>query len=435
MTTTTKKNTPSLPSSRMAQVSPQGDDGAGTAIMEGGQAAAAKERAMIAAATGIVLSTQGGGMQQFGSTSGGLIYDEGTKMLDSGRKVALASRDAWDELPTLNQASVAHSALIATEGRKDYTDISLANLIVDDRGMLTRANGGLRFSRWSWGQLRSHAPADAVVANNLNSWLPGSDYVGTFRTRFPNTDTKTREMFAMVSDKYAVLDGHEVLEMAAATLPAETRARVEYDADTTLLKLDATLHNSYELEDDIVVGRLHRIGLRGSTKDNGGQSHRWQLFAERIACINCTIIPFTIAGIERAHVGDFMQIRHDIQQLLDQAERVMGVFSEHWKAAHVTRVFAGATVAESAADIFERLIRGGWITVKGVKDSELIASLVDAWSDEPGNTYQAINRAITLAAHKFQWPQDGQQALEEQAGIILFQRQEVMADLKLNLLA
>ena len=207
----------------------------------------------------------------------------------------------------------------------------------------------------------------------------------------------------------------------------ETDADIVINTGTVTAGADVTITS----EDDITVGRLHRLGLRGSTKDNGGQAHRWRLYAERIACINCTLIPFFIAGIERNHQGDPAVLVNEIQALLNRAEEIMAVFSQHWRGAHVTRVFNGSTTAENAADVFGRLVDGGWVNVTRVKRDELIASLVDAWKEEPGNTYQAINRAITRAAHKFEWPGDGQEELEEQAGILLYQRPEVMQSLAL----
>ena len=400
----------------------------GRDIVESARAAAANERALVQDITGIELSAKGMGMDGF-STPGGLVYDEGTKMLDSGVAVALASRTEWDALPLATVAAAEHAATIAAEGRKDYREIKLSNLVVDHEGHLTRANGGLRFSDWSWGQVRGMAPRGTALRNNFNSWMRTSDYVGTFRTRYPDSETRTRELFAAVSDKYAVNDGHEVLSMVADQLPGMTRGRISYDADTTRVEADMTIHNPYELEDDIAVGRLHRMGLRYTTRDDGGERHRLRLYAERIACINCTLIPFDIAGIERVHVGDPAQIWQDIAALVARSADIMGQFADHWQAAHVTRVFNGTSMVDEAQAMFGRLVDGGFIDANGTSKKVLVERLVAAWADEPGNTYQAINRAITRAAHGFDWATGTSDDLEDQAGVLLYQRVQVLNSL------
>lgn len=405
---------------------------AGKTILPRAKAAAANERAMLKDVAGVELGSKGLGFDD-ALTTGGLVYDEGTKMLGSGVQVALDSRMKWDKLPTANVAAADHYDEVTAEQRSDYRGIALSGLVVDEKGHLTRANGGLRFSDWSWGQVRAMAAKNTPLRNNFNAWLPKSAKTATFRTRHPNLETHTRELFAAVSGKYTVADGHKLLKTISGGLPSETRGRVDYDQDTTRLSADLTLQNPYEIEDDIAVGRLHRLGVRLTTRDDGGERIRIRLYAERIACINCTLIPVEIAGIDHVHKGNVRYIMQAVRNLTSNAGRIMGEFAEHWSAAHITRVFDGAATSEQAQKVFVKLIDGGFVNANGIKKAELVERLVGAWSIEPGNTYQAINRAITRAAHGYSWAPEVDEQLEEQAGQLLYQRVQVVNQLGISI--
>lgn len=410
---------------------PAGELIPGRDIVESGRQVAANERELVKDITGIELSSKGGGMEAF-DPAGALIYDEGTKMMAQGVEKAMDSRNTWDSLPTARVATATLSAEVKAERRKDYQDVELANLIVDAEGHLTRANGGLRFTDWSWSQVRSMAPRGIALRNNFNSWLGESEASAVFRTRNPDPSTKTRQLFAAVSDRYAVTDGHDVLARVADRLPGMTRGRVTYSPSTTRLEADMTLHNPYECEDDVVVGRLHRLGLRYTTRDDGGERHRLRLYAERIACINCTLIPFDIAGLDKIHTGDAAAVWQAIDEILVHAESIMGQFADHWHAAHVTRIMDGAGTAEGAQGVFGRLVDAGLVEAGGIKRDVLVGRLVNAWASEPGYTYQSVNRAITRAAHGYSWAEGVSDELEEQAGQLLYQRVHVLNELQLG---
>ena len=402
----------------------------GKTIVESARKVAANERAILKDVSGIDLSAKGGA--EFGSTDGGLIYDEGTAMLDCGVQVALNSRAAWDKLPTAKTEASRHNAVVEAEERKDYSRTALKGLILDDKGLLTRANGGLRFTDASWGQFRAMAPRGVELRNNFNTWLPESTVSSTLRTRRPDRETQTRELYAAVSRKYAVNDGHKVLNRIAEVLPAMTRARVDYDPETTRLEADLTLHNPYEMKDDIAVGRLHRLGVRYTTRDNGGERHRIRFYGERIACINCTLIPFDIVGLERVHVGSPAAIWTQINRILADADNIMGEFARHWEGAHMSRIVEGAGTPDEVKAVFGQLVDGGFIDTDGTSNKVLVTRLMESWSTEPGYTYQAVNRAVTRAAHGFDWSSGVSDDLEDQAGQLLYQRVSVLNSLGLN---
>lgn len=119
---------------------------------------------------------------------------------------------------------------------------------------------------------------------------------------------------------------------------------------------------------------------------------------------------------------DHARIIKMIHELAQKAGHAMSEFADHWRAAHVTRVFNDSYTADDARAAFEKLVEGGFVNVK-TDDAAVVDKLVTAWRVEPGNTYQAINRAITRAAHADTWKVDADtEALEEQAGQLLYNR-------------
>jgi hypothetical protein len=101
----------------------------------------------------------------------------------------------------------------------------------------------------------------------------------------------------------------------------------------------------------------------------------------------------------------------------------MAMFADAWREAHMVRVFQGM----DARECFARLIKGGFIGDKTMDTDELLDRLLTAWKCEPGDSYQAINRAITRAAQTYSY--DDMDTLEAQAGELLFNRVQVCYDM------
>jgi hypothetical protein len=375
------------------------------------------ERELANRLTGLELS--GKAMTGQGAT----FFDEGTVLMEGFAETALRSRQEWEARPTVREAAAAHAATIAAERRKDYRDVALAKLIIDESGYLTRANGGLRPTESSWRQLTAKAPSGTAVTWNLNSWLAKSPDVALLRTRHPDAETGTRELFAALSSKYAVLDGHDLVNRMAERLPAQARAELKYEPISTRLQFSASLHNPYAAGgDEVAVGRMHQVGIRLRTADHGRESIRIRAFVERIRCINCTLVPATWSKVSRRHVGDAGAIYDAAQALFEQAGSVMEAFDEHWSAAAAVQAFAEVEGSASARLAFEALVRRKIVEVPGVERATLVDDLVSAWEYEPGTSWQAVQRAITRAAHTSGYGLDESDTLEDQAGELLFAR-------------
>jgi hypothetical protein len=355
-----------------------------------------------------------------------LYFAPGTTMYAEGTARALASRAAWEKLPTAQDAAVTHAAVIAAEKRADKV-VNVKGSYLDHHGNLVVGEGRYRPTPHSWSQLRAlHNGAD--VPHNFNSWLPGTDETRRLRTRFPSdTSDNYRELYAAVSENYTIIGSDEILSWAADKLPAPTRARVQYSPRSTHLQADLSLHNPYEVADEIAVGRLHRIGFRFTTSDRGDRRLDIRAYVERIRCRNCTLLPKSVVHVQRTHRGNPDAVWQEVTRVINHADALMRDFAEHWEAASMARIFDGVHDEQAATEAFVSLIRAGWI--KASDEENMVTRLVSAWGAEPGNSYQAINRAITRAAHTYQWSGTQRQDLEEQAGQLLYQRVQVFQDL------
>ena len=346
-------------------------------------------------------------------------HKQGTPVED--REAMRRGRRAWDDLPIARDATEDHATRVReTERRRDAT-VDLRTVHVTQNGQLWRGGGYLRPTRRSWGQLSRMSPQGTEIPHNLNSWMPesasssGSDREALFRTRMgPNG----RELFAALSPRYAVADGHVVARAIANRLPSDARARINYDAEKTRHRVDFSLINPYEAPDEMVVGNLHTLHLTYSTRDDGGASHALNFRVERISCSNTMVVPMQIAGLKVRHVGDAASLWDKAAGVLGHAERIMNEFSDHWADARTRVVFAEGG---DPADVFSQVVKNGVLRIDGVSDTALIKRLVAAYEDEPGSSYQAVINAVTRSAHQDPWSFEASEQLEEQAGRMLWQ--------------
>jgi hypothetical protein len=355
-----------------------------------------------------------------------LYFASGTKMLASGEAVAREYRRSWEQRPLVGEGMDALYQRVQSERRKDLV-VPAHELLLDNQGRLTRGNGGaLVPTGHAFRQLANGAPAelDAGLKANLNLWMPGVDPKRKvcLRTRNPNAETKTRELFAAVSPKYAAFDSDTLAQACKRLLPADARVTVEYDGART--QLDVSYANPYEVADEIAVGRLHRVGLRIDTADDGSRGFRIRLYAERIACINCTILADGRLTFSRRHIGNVDAFAKLVQEALSSTGNAIRDFGRLWGEANERAIHDAYDGTQlSASECFKRLITAEYVKVPHVKPGELHTALMTAWEQEPGDTAAAVNRAITRLAHeasgswKSQWYQDD---LETAAGELLY---------------
>lgn len=384
---------------------------AGVTIRENARARAAAETSKARAELGLKLDDSE------------LYFASGTKMLADGEKKAREYRQEWEKRPLVGEAMDSLHATISAERRRDFS-VKASELRLDEQGRLTRGKGGAIIpTAHAFSQLCNRSPFDNTLRYNVNAWIAGCNKTLKLRTRNPNTEQQTREAFAIVSPKYAAFDSDQVARAVKELVPADTRATVEYDGSRT--QIDVSYSNPYELGDEIAVGRLHRVGLRIDKADDGTRAFRIRLYAERIACINCTILADSRLTFNRRHVGSLKAFRELVRDALASTGNAIRGFGDLWREANERAIhdsFGGTAL--SAQQCFKRLIAAKYLHVPHVKAPDLLGKLMDAWSVEPGDTAAAVNRAITRLAHtesswKSRWYQDD---LETVAGELLYQK-------------
>lgn len=404
-----------LPGDELKSADPIDAPIVGETILEPARELAEKEEALAESALGVVLPTE--------------FYAKGTKMMADGEAVARGyAREFKSRNLTAIECADAKAAITA-ENRTDV-EVPLKDLTVDDRGVLVGPdNLELELTEQAFRQLSSHAMVSVPKAlrGNVNLWLPRSRKVLKARTRDKRKGRLTpakREMFALVTDKYTPFDIDEVAGAIAETLGKDDLSRAVFKYDGSKAKFDVCLNAEYSMPDELAVGRVHRVGARIETADDGTSGIWAKLYAERISCINCTILKGDNCVFYRKHVGSVDECVDLFKEAMGYADVAIAQFAELWGMAG-DNVYKDTETGEqlSASEAMKRLVGKGLVHVPYVKGGALLSKLEDAWNVEPGDSVQSVNRAITRMAHSESWKSKWYtEEVEEQAGELLYNR-------------
>lgn len=382
---------------------------AGVDIVAGAKAKSAEEMAMVKEVLGVEAPST--------------FYESGTKMLDSGEERAYQLRAQWENRPLVADAMDALVKTVVKENRRDVIS-PIAMGRVDGDGFLRGIDGKLlNFTERAWVQLQRYAPerVPSKLRSNVNYWMGDMEKELRWRTRYPKG--RSADCYSVVSKRYQPFDEDRVAAIVQEHMPKDSRATVIYDGTRT--SIDVSLANPYEIAEEMGVGRLHRVGVRVDTSNDGTGGLRIRAFAERIACINCTIMANDELVIHRRHIGSVDSFVNDVTQAVSQLGGAMDEFSALWREANEKRIhdtYNGTPL--SAEEVFKRLVVQGYVHVPGVKSSKMVTLLMREWEQEPGDTAAAVNRAVTRLANggggwKSQWYND---ELEQMAGELLYQQ-------------
>lgn len=353
---------------------------------------------------------------QLGISQRDTFFAYGTKMLDMGERRARQLRSEWEARPLVTDGMAELVKLIEGEKRQDAV-IPLDGFKLDGDGFLTREGKSTRLdpSDRAWSQIISMgraagvAPANAA-AGNLNRWLHRMKRDALVRTRRPGDGT--RDLFAVLSPKYATVDADRIARSVAATAPKGARVVVRYDGHR--IEIDVSLAAEHNVGDgSLGVGRLHRVGFRITSADDGTEAIKVRVYAERIACINCTILADERLTLNRKHVGQADVVRMMVVDAMAQAATAINRFGQLWSEVNRTKV--------DAPELIKRVAYSGELEIPGVDSATLHGMLVGTFAKEPGNTLADVHNAVTRLAHEGAWSSawvtDG---IEESAGRLLY---------------
>ncbi len=368
------------------------------------------------------------------------FFPHGTHLGAGGAKLARRDRAEFLAQPGLEEGMDELPATVERECRADHW-ADLGACQVDALGQLAtepdlRSGVGIPRlipSETGWSRLAAFAPAEiaAGLRTNINAWARRrrGDEV---RLRTRDTEQgSARELYAVVSPKYVPYALDAIATDVAQHLPADARVRVRYDRQRA--RVDAVLHNPHHFPDSsgtASVGEAHRLTLRITTADDGTGGFALTWAAERIRCVNLTLLRGARTVFRARHT------REDLAGVIVAALKAQGEIAEQfaatWRAAW-TSFYIDQSRRSGQLDGREALRRiayHGIVRIPGLRKADVWAAIRDAWEAEPGNTVAHVHNALTRAAHQARtvrpWAPDETEALASEA---LYQRVHVLADI------
>ncbi len=365
------------------------------------------------------------------------VYEIGSRVNETGVGNFRASRQQWEEYPTLPELERVFCDRVAAEERRDYI-MAARDIAATDDGRVTgsisyieddvscvdafdaklteRALLGMA-SRVTPGGAKylAQCPADLRAAN-LRYWLgQRGDAKLTLRTR---KSGEGRELYAACGPKYASFDADKVMQKAAAAIGHDARGKVTYDGYR--MTLDAIFHSNVQPA-KAVAGEFFKGIIRVRAADDGSGSINVSLGLWRNLCLNLIVIDFSKVLVgKRSHVGADT-IEADIAELMAVANERIGLVVGKWSEANVEDVLARYDL-QDVDQVFRGLVLNGAVHATGVKPDEMIERLHRAWEREPGYSKTSILNAITRAAHEEEWRSwSDAEELESTAGELLYQ--------------
>ena len=149
-----------------------------------------------------------------------------------------------------------------------------------------------------------------------------------FRTR---KNGNNRSIFGVVGENYKAFDADKVACMVAdAISDMPFKAELKYNADTTNLMMDITMHAPEDLV-DFSAGDLYEVGFRFKSNDRGGGSINGSAIAFWNECLNMIILHSQKKEIMRAiHKGNMTEKMNAIREAMNAARPAMERFAQHW---------------------------------------------------------------------------------------------------------
>lgn len=372
-----------------------------------------------------------------GIDTGSTFFPHGTELIDVGKKFAKRDRADFLRLPGLEEGMDQLRAAVQAEERADHW-VDLGGVSVDYLGRVVCERDQrtpdaiiprLVPSEGGWQRLAAFAPEDvpAGLRSNVNAWAGrrrGAEV--RVRTRAAVAGADARELYAVVSPRYVPYDVDAIAADVAELLPADARVRVRYDRQRT--RIDAVLANPHHFPDSsgaASVGEAHRLTLRIRTADDGtgGFSLTWA--AERIRCVNLTLLRGSRTVFRARHTRD--DLAEVVREALAAQGAVAEAFASTWRSAW-TSYYSDQAGKLGGFEALRRIAYHGLVRIPGLGKVDTFAALREAFEVEPGDTVAAVHNAITRAAHtapvapRARWCDD---EAEDQAGDLLAQHAHV----------
>lgn len=348
------------------------------------------------------------------------LFSLGTPVVELGHANARASRAAFEALPSLPDAALEFAGEITRERRRDRLvavdqiralpsgAVAVRNQAgIEHTSAITReAFRGLTSNRLgiSHAGYLDHCDPD-LRAYNVNRWIMRQPQtLATLRVR-DSADGKGREIFAVVSDSYqGGVSVSDVASIAAESLPADTRAEIDYDGRR--VQIDAQYHSDVEPE-RYVCGEIFKAGVRLTAADDGTGGIKVSAFLIRNLCLNLIVLDRSeIEVASLRHIGDRDGLREAVAAATRKASASIQHFTEAWGKANQERLFGLAdekcvTVEDLLGGIFMAQLRSAreLAAVRGRKPA-IVAGLLGAVArdERRPDRPEAVTRAHVVNA-------------------------------------
>jgi hypothetical protein len=375
-----------------------------------------------------------------GIDTGTTFFPHGTEVLATAKAKARSDRANFLALPGLEEGMDELRATVERENRADHW-VDLGGCHVDYLGQVV-AERDLRSgvemprlvpSETGWQRLAAFAPKDVAggLRSNVNAWA-GRRRGDEVRLRTRDTvNGAARELYSVVSPKYVPYDLDAIAADVARHLPADARVRVRYDRARA--RIDAVLCNPHHFPDSTgtaSVGEAHRLALRITTADDGTGGFALTWAAERIRCINLTLLRGKRTVFRARHT------REDLADVVAAALAAQGEIAEQfaasWRAAWTSYYVDQSTRGDEldGLEALRRMVFHGLVRLPGLRKPDVWSAVKAAWDAEPGDSVAHLHNALTRAAHEAaetrSWADD---ELEDDASKLLHQRMHVLADI------
>jgi hypothetical protein len=357
-------------------------------------------------------------------------------------KIAKA-RNAFMALDPAPEGLTRLEDAVLAEDRQDLTVKVGRRELEEDKVLYTSIAGGWYTATRNQATCENFAPTERAYQQllakrpaghpapgpDVNAWIgdvEGHDVVLRHR-KLPAERQRAyagaRECYAVVSPSYVPYDLNEAAADLRKIVPHDARVRSRYDGARATV--DIVLQNPYRLDGETVaaVGETHRVVLRMRTADDGSGGYHLSLLAERVRCINLTLLHAKRSLFHGTHRQE--GLRELAQQALDQVEPVMAQFAETWRASwgeYWADKYTKSTL--SGEEALRRIVGHGKYRIPGLGAEGTLEACLSALADEPGDSRAHVHNAMTAAAHRSpttwatRWADE---ECEEQASALLYQ--------------
>lgn len=346
------------------------------------------------------------------------LFAAGTRVLPLGDRNFRLERTRVEALPPYREAAAGLTSTIAGEDRRDV-ELLLRDVRLDEGGAIVLDGTSYPFTEDAFAQLvalmgighgaryLALCPTDLRATNVNRQAIVQRNRTLRLRTR--RTLRGTREVYAVVTPSYAVVDSDALVGVAADSL-ADARAEVVYDGAgakvTALFLPDAIV--------DLAAGDVFKVGVQVSTDDTGRGRIKVAAVAFRNRCLNLLVIgEGTVETVSAVHKGDPARILDTVRDGVNEAREKIADFLEAWGHARKVVVDVAATLR---AWVDERKL--GAIPARD--RDQAVEALLGSWQKEPGDTLADAVNAVSRSAHESDfWSRDLRAELEARAASLV----------------